>query len=383
MRWKRTQQLISLIVTLLVCTGSFAQQSVMPDHNFPEGWQRLYKENDYVRLIVLGEKRIWGDDPVAIVIDRWSQELLDKKMAAKACAFFSGKCISGTFIQRSDCGTEGSQCRRLGRWSFYYQNGKPMQVRLESGRPKSRSIPDDMPTSSEPISNEDAFEKAAREFSNYEQVTINHGFSILIYDNPKMTWDAMHYWTRGRPNFHQPSMFSEGCEPLSATVSLWKGEKLMWSHSFGRNYNQNIEPYGHVYRSCEAEYITSVVGEFLILGDSVFVTTGYANGFVLRFRIRDGYSGNRHDGLLVINADGVVKAKRALRAEYLQLMESDNIPGWEANPTRQDYWERKVVIDYVEQNKIETELLRRRSKGGDPLSTERISRELLNKLSIN
>lgn len=258
-----------------------------------------------------------------------------------------------------------------------------MQARIESTWPKSRSIPDDMPTSSESVSGEDLFEKAAREFSNYERVAINNGLSMLIHDNPKMTWDAMHYWTRGRPSFHQPSMFSEGCEPLIATISLWKGERLMWNQSFGRNYNKDIESYGHVHRSCEAEYLTSVVGEFLILGDSVFVTTGYANGFVLRFRIRDGYSGNRHDGLLVIDADKVVKAKRALRAEYLQLMESDNIPGWEANPTRQDYWEHKVVIDYVEQKKIETELLRRRSKGGDPLSTERISKELLKKLSIN
>jgi len=303
-------------------------------------------------------------------------------MTAKACAFFSGKCISGTFIQRSDCGTEGSQCRRLGGWNFYYQDGKPMQVRLESGWPKSRSIPENMSISSEPVSNEDVFEKAAREFLNYERVAINNELSILIHDNPKMTWDVMHY-AGGRPDLPAPSMFDERCEPLSATVSLWKGEQLMWSKSFGRNYNKDIEPYYYRYRACTAAYMTSVVGEFLIIGESLFVTTGYENGFVLRFRIRDGYSGTTHNSLIVMDTGKVVAAKRALRAEYLKLMENDNIQGWEASPTRKDHRERKVEIDYVKQNEIEKEIMRRRDKSGDPLSTERIGKELLNKLSIH
>ncbi len=365
MRWKRTQQLISLIVTLLVCTGSFAQQSVMPDPHFPEVWQRLYKENDYVRLIVLGDKRIWGSDPVVIIIDRWNQQY-DKKVAAKACAFFSGKCLSGTF--------DGSR--------FFYRNGKPMQVRLKSGSPKSRSIPGDMATSSESISNEDTFEKAAREFAGYERVAINNELSMLIHDNPKMTWDVMHY-AGGRPDLPFPSMFDERCEPLSATVSLWKGEQLMWSQTFGRNYNKDIEPYDYRYRACTAAYTTSVVGQFLIFGDSLFVTTGYENGFVLRFRIRDGYSRTTKGSLIVMDTEKVVAAKRALRAEYLKLMENDNIPGWVESPTRKDYRERKVEIDYSKQNEIDNEIMRRREKSWDPLSTERISKKLLNKLSIN
>lgn len=121
----------------------------------------------------------------------------------------------------------------------------------------------------------------------------------------------------------------------------------------------------------------------MIFGDSLFVTTGYENGFVLRFRVRDGYFGTTKGSLIVIGAEKVVAAKRALRAEYLKLMENNNIPGWEASPTRQNYRERKVVIDYVKQNEITTEILRRRDKSGNLLSTERISKELLKSLSTN
>lgn len=109
-----------------------------------------------------------------------------------------------------------------------------------------------MPTSSEHVSNEDAFEKAAREFSDHERVAINNEFSIMVHDDYKMTWDAMHYWVSGRPDLPLPSMFDAACEPLSATVSLWKGEKPVWSQSFGRNFNKDIEPYNYRYRACTA-----------------------------------------------------------------------------------------------------------------------------------
>lgn len=381
MRRKLIQQLIFFVATLLAFTGGFAQQRVMPDHQFPGVWQRIYKENDYVQSIVLGEKRIWGDDPVAIVIDRGNQELLDKKMPAKACAFFSGKCISGTYII---CATESPPCDRLAAPTFYYRNGKSMQIRQSSSPPQKRSIPEDMPTSSESVSNEDSFERAAREFSNYQQDAINHELTLLIHDNPKMTWDANHYWP-GRPDLPLPSMFSEGCEPLSATVSLWNGGGLVWSKTFGRNFNKDIDPWGNRYRDCAAAYMTSGVGEFLIIGGSLFVTTAHENGFVLRFRIRDGYFGTTKGSLIVMDSEKVVAAKRALRSEYINLMKNNNIPEWMAIPTRDAFIKHKGAInyDYGKDNKVTEEIFKRRNRDGDPLSTERISKELLKSLSTN
>lgn len=383
MRWRLILQHIFLALILMASTRSFALQPVAADHRHPEVWQRLYKEDDYVMSIVSAEKRIWGDDSVAIIIDRSDQDLLEKKMAAKACAFFSGKCISGKYIQRSNCATEGSACGRLGRWSFYYLDGKPMQARMESGWPKSGSIPDDMPTNSESVSNQDPFEKAARAFSHYERVPITNNLSILVHDDYKMSWDAMHYWGRGRPDLPLPSMFDAFCEPLSATISLWKGGEVVWSRSFGRKYEKNIEPYDYAYRACTATYMTSVIGQFLVLGDNIFVTTGFENGFVLRFRIRDGYSGKPPASLLAMDTRTLVSAKRALRSEYLKLMETNNILGWEEIPTREDNYRNSANIDYFKTMKIKNKILERRNTNDDPLSTERISKALLEKLLNN
>lgn len=130
-------------------------------------------------------------------------------------------------------------------------------------------------------------------------------------------------------------------------------------------------------------YTTSVVGEFLILGNSVFVTTGFENGFVLRFRILDGYSGSKHGSLVVMDASKMAAAKRLLRSEYLKLMEGNNISGWDDTPAREDHRERNAVIDFDKRNKITDEILKRRDKDGDPLSTERISKALLKIISID